>query len=131
MIFSPRRSGGHGGQEDPLACQADGPSAGRVSAEWSGPILVVVNSTLDYPASLWMNTTNSDDTGNPGGIEARGSTFRSVGPESEGIWMVASGPGDFVDDDFETTANEGLAMLVTQPCHHENVTGVAGRCQSP
>lgn len=93
--------------------------------------IAVADSTLDYPASSWMTTTNTDRTGRPGGFEATGSTFRSVGPPSEGIWLVASGPGRLIDDRFETTANDGLAMVVTAPCQHSNVTGITGRCHSP
>ena len=60
----------------------------------------------------FRSTTNTDNTGSPGNVEATASAFRSDGATSQGIRLVAGGTGQFVGDTFHTTSVDNLAELI-------------------
>lgn len=92
----------------------------------SGGSIAVRHSRLDYPSSITLATSNSDTTGTSNDVVVSDSTLRSVGPDTAGISVAAAGAGEFVAARFETTANEGYAMLVADRCHQRDVTGAIG-----
>jgi len=90
-----------------------------------GGSIVVRRSTLDYP--LGINLLTSDTNASAANdVVFSDSTLRSVGPDTEGILVSAAGFAEFTSDRFETTAEDGYALLVADRCQQHQVSGAIG-----
>lgn len=87
------------------------------------------DSTLEYPLEIWIAVADIDDDPAAGSLRATDSIFRSMGPDTRGIGLVSAGAGHFVNDVFETTDNDGLALVYASDCHKQDVVGAVERCE--
>jgi hypothetical protein len=99
-----------------------------IRLQHGGDNISVQHSTIDYPLSVSLATSDTDGTNQDGSIDVEATTIRSNDPASEGILLVSTGTGNFVNDIFSTTADDHYAILSAHSCHIANDSGTLPQC---
>ena len=90
-----------------------------------GGDISVKHSAIDYPLSVSFAISDKDQDAK---LDVETSTIRSNGPSSEGIVLVSTVKGRFVNDSFSTSAEPHAAILSAPDCQMIHDSGTLPKC---